>query len=327
MNELGEQIKKMVVNDYFTPNIKAEVILDALLTPFIAEIIEEQFRNQRCFQGLRFVTKEMSVFDLEKSKEMSVFDLEKSKGNSSYGNMGIKIDYILGDAQAFYLVELKTTDSSINREQAKRYLSNCCGKKFGTVFGEKLLNIVKEAFGATYEKEFPEKIAGELSAWNDETLQKAYQMVFDSRHLDIEHSVAAPLPPDKKGEWIYAETAKKLIQKAGWTQKDSTRSRKYLYTIGQLLDYRASIDDWSKLPKDFLWNRPLRLIYLTPSGKLPHEYYSDYPEFYLCPTGMHSVSLKKAGEYLKEKKNDDLAQLLADIITAIYGEQNPVKAS
>lgn len=105
---LMEQLKKWVVNDYFTPNIKAEVILDALLTPFVAEIIEEQFQNGPCFQGtLHFVTKEMSVLDLEKPKE-----------NPAYGNMGIKIDYILGDAQAFYLVELKTTEGSIERTQA-----------------------------------------------------------------------------------------------------------------------------------------------------------------------------------------------------------------
>ena len=30
---LSDKIKKQVVNDYFTPNIKAEVILDTLLTP------------------------------------------------------------------------------------------------------------------------------------------------------------------------------------------------------------------------------------------------------------------------------------------------------
>lgn len=32
---LKETIEQQVVNDYFTPNIKAEVILDTLLTPYI----------------------------------------------------------------------------------------------------------------------------------------------------------------------------------------------------------------------------------------------------------------------------------------------------
>ena len=36
---LVQEIKKCVVNDYFTPNIKAEVILDTLLTPYVSEII------------------------------------------------------------------------------------------------------------------------------------------------------------------------------------------------------------------------------------------------------------------------------------------------
>lgn len=38
-NDLVKEIKNWVVNDYFTPNIKAEVILDTLLTPYVSEII------------------------------------------------------------------------------------------------------------------------------------------------------------------------------------------------------------------------------------------------------------------------------------------------
>lgn len=329
------QIKNWVVNDYFTPNIKAEVILDALLTRYVAEIIEEQFRDGPCFQGtLRFVTKEMSVRDLEKPLE-----------NASYGNMGTKIDYILGDEQAFYLVELKTTDSSLERTQAVRYLSNCSGgdKTFGMVFGEKLLTIVKDAFSATYEKRFLDQFGAEPSAWSDETLEAAFQMVFDSAYLGKKYGVSMPSPDDdasaktpiKREDWMqssdnrYAEAAKALIKKAGWAQSSSARSRKYLYTMGQLLDYRAAIGRQQELAKDTLWSRPLKLIYLTPSGSLPYADYLD-SEFYLHPKGTGdvspteegtgSVSLTRAGKYLAEKTDDDFARLLADVITEIYPE-------
>lgn len=304
-NNLAQEIKKWVVNDYFTPNIKAEVILDALLTRYIAEIIEEQFRDGPCFQGtLRFVTKEMSVRDLEKPVE-----------NSSYGNMGTKIDYILGDEQAFYLVELKTTDSSIERTQADRYRSNCSGsdKTFGTVFGQKLLSIVKDSFAKTYAKEFHKKFGEDPAAWNDETLEAAFQLVFDAAHLGGKYDAATP-------SLCYAEAAKRLIQKAGWAQSDSTRSRKYLYTMGQLLDYRTAIGHQQELTKDTFWNRPLKLIYLTPSGSLPYADYLNDSEFYLHPKGTGSVSLTKAGQYLAAKTDDGFARLLADVITEIYPE-------
>lgn len=79
----------------------------------------------------------------------------------------------------------------------------------------------------------------------------------------------------------YAETAKALIKKAGWAQSGVSSSRKYLYIMGQLLDYRALIKRKQELRKDTLWGRPLKLIYLTPNGSLPHADYLKYPEFYL----------------------------------------------
>lgn len=54
-----EEIKKWVVNDYFTPSIKAEVILDTLLTPYIEKIV--QIGCEEITEELRFATKEMSL--------------------------------------------------------------------------------------------------------------------------------------------------------------------------------------------------------------------------------------------------------------------------
>ena len=141
---MRDKIKKWVVNDYFTPNIKAEVILDTLLTPYIAGIIKDQ-----CGVDAVFVTKEMSVFD-----------------ESRKDKKGEKIDYILADENTAYLVELKTTDGRINPEQAKKYLRNCEGKTFGDVFGRRLMDIMckkpdSEPKGEAWLEEFFEyKCAG-----------------------------------------------------------------------------------------------------------------------------------------------------------------------
>lgn len=268
---MHDKIKDWVVNDYFTPNIKAEVILDTLLTPYIEGIIKDQC--DQCGVDAVFVTKEMSVFD-------------ESRDN----NQGEKIDYILADAETVYLVELKTTKESIKPEQALLYQENCFGKNFGEVFGDKLLKIVsaelKGAGKKWKEANEPEERLGKL--FND-ILQK--------------------YGPDVRGESC-AGRAKELLKLKEW---DSTK--KYLYTMGQLLDYLH------KYPNRTLWNLPLKLIYITLNGEWPHptefKQYSDNPtdnsNFYLHPKEKGSVSLKAAVEYLNHQ-GDELAGLLADII-------------
>ena len=118
----------------------------------------------------------------------------------------------------------------------------------------------------------------------------------------------------------FAQAAMKLIKKAGWTQKDGFRSRKYLYTAGQLLDYLYP----DKSPERKLWNKPLWLIYLTPEGELSVSFENaqdrkNWDGFY-----RGSFSLKEAGSYLEAKQNqerDELALLLSKIIKDIYPDK------
>lgn len=269
-----------VVSDYFTPSIKAEVILDTLLTPYVAGIVKDQCGDD--VGEVTFIT-----------KEMSVLDSLKPETNPACGNMGTKVDYVLADQNTIYLVELKTTDSSIEPEQAQRYVDNCQGKDFGSVLGVKLLNIVKEAFGKTFKDDFSKKFGDDCRKWDETTLSSAYDRIFSTGYLGAKYS-AAPARP-------YARSAMELIRKAGWAQSDDNRSRKYLYTMGQLLDYLDSGTDRT------LWKKPLQLIYLTPTGKTP------------CPKETRGVSLQAAAEYLKkEKLNEELARLLVKIIETVY---------
>ena len=59
LSAFAKEIKKWVVNDYFTPNIKAEVILDTLLTPYSTQIVQGQLNE--LVGSLTFLTKEMSL--------------------------------------------------------------------------------------------------------------------------------------------------------------------------------------------------------------------------------------------------------------------------
>lgn len=92
VNGLMKQLKKWVVNDYFTPNIKAEVILDMLLTPYVGQLLKNE-----CGIDAVFLTKEMSLEEALKP---------------SNDDRGSKIDYIFW-GEDVYLVELKTTSGSI----------------------------------------------------------------------------------------------------------------------------------------------------------------------------------------------------------------------
>lgn len=87
---LEEIICEWAVKDYFTHNIKAEVILDTLLTPYVKDILAGHLVDQ-IHGNLRFLTKEMSLGD-DKTSDIR----------------GAKIDYVLTDDEHVYLVELKT---------------------------------------------------------------------------------------------------------------------------------------------------------------------------------------------------------------------------
>lgn len=270
---LQKQIEKWVVNDYFTPNIKAEVILDTLLTDYVAGIVESRLEGLPP-DTLKLLTKEMPISKV---------------GDSS--NRGKKIDYVLENKSGFvYLVELKTSKGSIDPVQISSYTNNCGGKKFGAAIGDKLLSIMGTEFK-------PEK------EWTTDNLLTEFQNVVGT---------------GKKGE--YEGLAKSYLKRTG-----GASTRKYLYTVGQLLDRCDNLDA--------LWNRKLRLIYLTPKGesvlpqkprKMDQAEWNDleakWQALYALPNGK-SISLWDAVPWLREeRKGDEYAQFLAGILTKIFEE-------
>lgn len=244
---LSDTITKWVVNDYFTPNIKAEVILDTLLSEYIHEVVE----------GTTLVAKEMSI-----------------PMGDHYGSMGPKIDYVLAGDKV-YLIELKTTDSSDNDKQARKYLDTCQGESFCDKLGRQLLSILNK------KTVFDLKL-GEYEHWTNETLRTAFDVILQKYRVESQDGHCA-------------EQAMALIRKERWTQSKKYRSRKYLYTLGQLVDHPEK-----------LWDKKMEVIYLTPDGQRTHE-------------GIEHRSLKKFVASLPDRHpNDNLARLLADIIAAIY---------
>ena len=95
-------IKFWTLIDFCTPNIKAEVIFDMLLSPFITDIVKEGMNSNG-----RFVL-------LAKEFPLKVYE----------NNKGPKVDYLLMDdgTSDLYIVELKTDNNSFDVEQYNKYL-------------------------------------------------------------------------------------------------------------------------------------------------------------------------------------------------------------
>lgn len=291
---LSDTIAKWVVNDYFTPNIKAEVILDTLLTPYISQILKDQLDIDAVF-----LTKEMSIPEGE---------------GEQFGSIGPKIDYVLASSDKVYLVELKTTDSSINDDQAEKYLNNCRGRRFGEKLGWQLLSILDKPKKGTFNihlKKYVENL-GAPSLWTDDQGDTVMRQIFQSiitKSFDL-----FTLPKGVGSQKCKcAENAEKLIRNNHWTLRKKYSSRKYLYSLGQLVDH---LDKGGKL-----WNRELQLVYITPSGAPPHDDLLTATNFYRHPKDSGSISLRDAVTSLDRVDDDSdgaLARLLQSIITEIY---------
>lgn len=284
---LSDTITKWVINDYFTPNIKAEVILDTLLTPYIPQILKDQLDIDAVF-----LTKEMSIPE-----------------GKQFGSIGPKIDYVLAGSDKVYLVELKTTDSSINDDQAKKYLNNCQSRKFGEKLGWQLLSILDKPKKGTFNIHLEEYVKkfGDPSLWTDNQGDTVMRQIFQSiitKSFDL-----FTLPKDAGNQKCKcAKNAEELIRNNHWTLRKKYSSRKYLYSLGQLVDH---LDKGGKL-----WNRELQLVYITPSGASPHDDLLVATDFYLHPKDSESISLREAVRGLDCK--EEHARLLQSIISAIY---------
>ena len=123
-------IKFWTLNDFCTPNIKAEVIFDMLLSPFITDIVKEGMNSNG-----RFVL-------LAKEFPLKVYQ----------NNKGPKVDYLLmGDSTSdLYLVELKTDNNSFNKKQYSIYLET----QKNSDIGENFCRIIKDNTQERYYENF-----------------------------------------------------------------------------------------------------------------------------------------------------------------------------
>ena len=277
-----------MVNDYFTPNIKAEVILDTLLMPYIEGIV----KSQCGLDGVKFITKEMPFEDERED------------------NRGKKIDYVLTDKKYIYMVELKTTKGSIGEEQRQAYFDHCLGdgKTFGNVFGEKLLTIGRSQANISVQ------VQNESDKLWNERVKDVFSKIASKSKLEINWN----------RDGFYAETAKELLKKEGWqsTYKYLYTMGQLLDKVSDDSDF------WEKpLKLIYITPYGGRIVpenyHLSVEEKTIWEKFYVSPD-HMPDT---SVSLKRVPSYLRKTyKEEEYALLVSDIIEAIYGEEKAYDA-
>jgi len=140
-------IRKWIIRDYSTQGIKAEVIIDMLISEVIEELLNWKMHGENIQPGkVRLVAKEFPLI---------------SKSMKNYRNT--KIDYLFyeQDANITYLVELKTSKNSIDKEQLERYLDIRNRKEFWNECLNLFVSIVESNL---CKKRWGEKICrGEIS--------------------------------------------------------------------------------------------------------------------------------------------------------------------
>lgn len=103
-----EMVKDWTVSDFRTPGIKAEVIVDMLLSDFIDDLIRYHYCDSEQ-SDVKLLTKELPI------KALSM------KEQSKETNRNAKVDYLVSVGNAkLILVELKTTNDSFDKTQKKR---------------------------------------------------------------------------------------------------------------------------------------------------------------------------------------------------------------
>ncbi len=141
-NEFYNYVKKWVVNDYKTPGIKAEVIIDMLLSEYVAEIVQNAInegKEEKDKVVLELVSKEFPIRTL--TGDAPNFQVNKTNRNA-------KVDYLLAskkpdnsDApwqpEKLYFVELKTTKDSFDDDQLKRMIYSAATAKDSLEFYKK----------------------------------------------------------------------------------------------------------------------------------------------------------------------------------------------
>ena len=224
-----EFIKKGVISDSFTPKIKSEVIFDMLLEPVILEVIKVGLDKKEESFSVDLIAKEFPLLN-EHCQEDTKEGNNSQEKKRSYRNFNV--DYLVrnNENKTWYLVELKTTESSEGDDQRKRYIELI----------ESNVNIYKEF------KELLLHIYGKKYGSKNDSLKSIFEKIVGKN--------------SNQEEFGYKAAAIRMLKEETKTgRKKYSGSKKYIYTAAQLLEKGIGEDANNSVYEK------LKLLYITPT--------------------------------------------------------------
>lgn len=283
--KIHEILTENIIRDYYTANIKAEVILDMILTPIIGEILTVIGQNNKALGisgRVRLLAKEFPMLKPGACVKASGEELKKDK-EDEYNYRNCNADYLMCDEESVYFVELKTTQQSLDCGQMinyQNYLEDCRNKKFSSVPGADFIDLLNHVSQTGYSDRREDKPWGKTGK---DDLKRLFEAII--RY------------PEYKG---YGKEGEKILLRDGWAKEKAhhvdeaiaylkkTRavsSKKYLLTAGQMLDNMEDGGWWDC--------EQIKLLYLMPE-RLSEKEISEY-----CRKGIIFVTFQEIMEQVR----------------------------
>ncbi len=256
-NYISDEIAENVIKDYYTAGIKAEVILDMLLTPVIREILA--IGRVSDIENLRFGTKEFPLVKVEQEEEG-----EKRQNNQNDVYRSVNVDYLLWNrnTKTIYLVELKTTPDSINDDQIENYknkLKKIKGRTFGESLGREFVEILNKYSCTGISENGLKKEWGPSGKCDNKQLRRIFKCILSKRN----YCSKAPERNEKQNvedneaSWENEKGKNVQLAKCYLKKEKAYGTKKYLLQAGQLLD--AGVEE--------IWgSRKIQMVYIIPDS-------------------------------------------------------------
>lgn len=238
-------LAEKIIQDYYTANIKTEVILDTILTPVIGEILTAVGRGNKelGINGkMRLIAKEFPILNAT------------GENKSNYRNCNA--DYLMCDDESVYFVELKTTQESLDKKQMENYrdyLEKCKDKPFSEVPGADFIELLNHVSKTGYSQRNEDKPWGKAEK---DDLKRVFEAVIRyPQYISTEGYNKKNMIPlgDWKKEKHHVDEAIKYLKNT-----KAVSSKKYLLTAGQMLDHMED-GNW--------WDYEIKLLYLMPASE------------------------------------------------------------
>ncbi len=268
--KIEDILAEYITKDYYTANIKTEVILDMILTPVIDKILTVigQKNNLGINGEMRLLAKEFPMLKPNSCAKTDEEKLQGAKGSTAlkpnreneYNYRNCNADYLMCDNESVYFVELKTTQKSLDRNQMinyRNYLAECENEKFSNVSGAAFIELLNHVSKTGHSRSSKNKPWGDTEK---DDLKRLFEAIIRC--------------PEYKS---YGKDGEKISLEKDWLEKNhhvedaitylkktkAVSSKKYLLTAGQMLDNMKDGEWWDC--------KQIKLLYLMPKKPSDEE--------------------------------------------------------